>query len=477
MNRWQSALVGVALLSLPITSLPVLSRWLGGALVAPPASFLLAGLGVILFLQALWRRQPLPLAFAPLLVFVGISLSSTGLAFFRPLLPYKTHPYWKEALEAALTLGVGVSVWLAAALGPRRREDLVYWLRWLNWAGVLLVGWGLLQAGVIFLRHGQYPDWMVHVQSWFSVRDFMRSTFRKRVTALAYEPSWLAHMLNVLFFPYWLAATLTGFTACRRRWRWLTLERVLFLLGFLVLLASFSRIGLLGFFGMTGFLLLVLARNLGAWGQARFRQRWLGWALPLLSLALFFAGGVFLVWLLSLRDPRMAQIFNLSRFSNIYELGHRLKFGERVIYWALGIQVFALHPVLGAGLGSVGFYVPAYLPAYAWRLPEVRNALVLRDFVFNSKNLWVRLLAETGILGFAAFVVFLLVLFLQAWLLHRDENKLWRTLGWMGLLAVVALLGEGISLDSFAFPYFWLAFGLVTAGVRVRSAAGMEEKA
>lgn len=457
--------IAAALILLPITSFPLISRFLGGALVTPPAAFLLAALGAILFVQALWQKRTLPSASLPLLIFVGLALLSTGIAFFRPVLPYKEHLYWKEALEAVLTLGIGVTGWLAAALAPRDRDDLLFWLRGLNWAGVFLVVWGLLQAGVIFLNAGQYPGWMVRIQSLVSVRDLTDITFRKRVTSFAYEPSWLAHMLNALFFPYWLAATWTGFTACKRRWGWLTLERVLLAGAFFVLLASFSRIGLLGFFAMLGFLLLMLMRRLGRWGVQRFGRKWLAWALPLLALIGFFAAGVLLVWLLSLRDPRLAEIFHLSRVENIYELGHKLKFGERVIYWALGLQVFAAYPLLGVGLGGAGFYVPDFLPTYAWHLPEVVNALVLRDFVINVKNLWLRLLAETGLLGFVAFIAFLLVLFLGAWLLHRQKEKLPRTLGWMGMLAVVALLGEGFSLDSFAFPYYWVALGLIAATV------------
>jgi hypothetical protein len=33
----------------------------------------------------------------------------------------------------------------------------------------------------------------------------------------------------------------------------------------------------------------------------------------------------------------------------------------------------------------------------------------------------------------------------------------------MGLLALLALVGEGFSIDSFALPYYWIAFGLIVA--------------
>ncbi len=233
--------------------------------------------------------------------------------------------------------------------------------------------------------------------------------------------------------------------------------------GFVLLLASFSRIGLLGFFAMTGFLLLVLARRLGNWGQQRFSRRWLGWALPFLALLTFFVAGVGLVWLLSLRDPRLAQIFSLGQTESFYALARQLKFGERVVYWAMGWQIFAAHPLLGVGLGGAGFYATEFLPDYAWQLPEVINALVWRDFVLNTKNLWVRLLAETGLAGFSAFVTWLVLLTLGAWRLLSQRDALWRALGWMGLLGLVALLGEGFSLDTFGLPYYWVCLGLVTA--------------
>lgn len=464
-QRVERMWIRLALLLLPVTSLPLLSRALGGTLVAPPGAFLLAVLGGWMLLLAFWQGRRWPLTGTLLAVFVSLALFSTGLAFFRPLLPYKQHTYSSEALQAVLTLALGVAVWLAAALSPRSRDDLQHWLRWINWAGVLLVAWGLLQAAIILLFDGQYPDWMVQLQRAVSIRDLTRSTFRKRVTAWAYEPSWLAHMLNVLFFPYWLAASLTGFSAWKHRLGIFSVENLLLAGGLLVLAFSFSRIGLLAFFLMAAFLTAVLLWRLSGLQKGWSRQRRLvAVAGGLLMLALLGLGGV---WLLSFRDPRMARLFDLQAFDSVYELGRQLAIGERVVYWALGLQVFAAHPLLGVGLGGVGFYVPAELPAYGWRLTEIVEALTLRNFVFNAKNLWVRLLAESGLAGFTAFVLFMLATALDAAWLVQKNDRLYRTLGWMGTLVIVALLGEGVSLDSFAFPYFWVALGLVTAATQI----------
>ncbi len=457
--------LALALFFLPVTTFPLLSHALGGTLAAAPSAFLLALLGGLLVLRDLWQGRRWPGELLPWLAFLAAALLSTLLAFFRPVLPFKGHSYPMEAVQALLTLAVGGAVYLAAVLWPQQREDFLFWLRWLNWAGLALIVWGLLQAFVIFRLEGQYPDWMVRLHGWFSVRDLTRLTFRKRVTAWAYEPSWLAHMLNLTFFPYWLAATLTGFSAFRRRLGPISVENLLLAGGFLVLLTSFSRIGLLAFLLMLTLLLAAAVRRLSGAAARRWRRPGLRWGIPVLAFVLFAALTLGLIRLLAVHDPRLARLFTLRDFGNVYDVTSRLAFGERVVYWSLGLQLFAAHPWVGVGLGGAGFYVHDFLPAYAWRLPEIVSALVLRDFVLNVKNLWVRLLAETGLLGFTAFVSWLLVLAQGAWQLVTTRERLWRTLGWMGALSLVALLGEGFSVDTFALPYYWVSLGLLTAAV------------
>ena len=81
----------------------------------------------------------------------------------------------------------------------------------------------------------------------------------------------------------------------------------------------------------------------------------------------------------------------------------------------------------------------------------------------NIKSLWVRLLAETGIVGFAAFLSWFYVLYKSSRFLKSASDPLFRTIGWAGLFVLIAFLAEGFSTDTFALPYLWVSLGMVSA--------------
>ena len=53
---------------------------------------------------------------------------------------------------------------------------------------------------------------------------------------------------------------------------------------------------------------------------------------------------------------------------------------------------------------------------------------------------------------------------------NQSQPVLHRVMGMFGKLALLALLIEGFSTDTFGLPYFWLAFGLVVAVDRIKTA-------
>jgi hypothetical protein len=134
-----------------------------------------------------------------------------------------------------------------------------------------------------------------------------------------------------------------------------------------------------------------------------------------------------------------------------------------MIYWITGWHIFQLYPLLGVGLGNAGFFFPSQLPASAWASVEVRNLLFRIKAFPNIKSLWVRLLAETGIVGFALFATWIYILFRSALLSYRSQDPMIKTLALAGQLSLVALLAEGFSVDSFAMPYLWAMAGIVAA--------------
>lgn len=147
-----------------------------------------------------------------------------------------------------------------------------------------------------------------------------------------------------------------------------------------------------------------------------------------------------------------------------YEVANRLAFAERVVYWVDGFRVFEQYPLLGVGPGNAGFFFEQSLPEYGYRLTEIQNLLMRADRTFpNTKNLWVRLLAETGIGGFAAFGIWLGLLGLSAWRTWKQGSPVRSMIGLAALVTLLAQLVEGFSLDSFALPQLWVMLGLSTA--------------
>jgi hypothetical protein len=310
-----------------------------------------------------------------------------------------------------------------------------------------------------------------------------RPLFVGRITAFAFEPSWLAQQLNLLFLPFWLAATVTGWSAFHLRIWKISLENILLVIGAMVLFLS-SRVGTLS-------LLLVLA-CLGIYlniGLAKHIQKWtldhfihfpspfrkiMRGVLPVILLIAFVAcyslAVIILVYSLSRLDWRLARFFEVTTLNqwslltnNIYAFFNYLAFAERFVYWVAGWRIFNLSPLLGVGLGNAGFYFQNALPAYSWSLPEVMDAFFRNPALPNIKSLWVRLLAETGVVGFSSFLTWCTVVFKSAWCLKNLPSKFYRTVGYFGLFVLIAFVFEGFSTDTFALPYLWLSIGIICA--------------
>jgi O-antigen ligase len=156
---------------------------------------------------------------------------------------------------------------------------------------------------------------------------------------------------------------------------------------------------------------------------------------------------------------------------------NQLVFAERVVFWQAGYEVFNDHPILGVGLGNAGFYFPQKLSAFSWGLTEVRRAMYELTGLPNIKSLWIRLLAETGIVGFAFFVSWLYSLWTSARSLRSRKERQLTVVGLAGGFVIVGLLAEGFSVDTFALPYFWVSFGLVTAACEFARRQAVEETA
>lgn len=161
---------------------------------------------------------------------------------------------------------------------------------------------------------------------------------------------------------------------------------------------------------------------------------------------------------------RISEIHYYFPNEEVYELSNRLSFAERIIYWSTAFRTFSEHPLLGVGPGNAGFFFESNLPSYGRNLTEIQNVMNVHEFGFpNPKNLWVRILAENGILGFASFATWLCLLLGTSVVLWRRGGGYSQIIGLAGLISIITYFVEGFSLDTYALPQHWILLGFITA--------------
>ncbi len=448
---------------LPITTFPFVMKLTGSSSVAPASLLFLLPLAVIVLPLVIAQKTKQPVHVKAVLVFFLFALATIVLAFLRPIPDYKNVALINAAIEGAATLLLGLLFYLVAVLVPNSPKRIETTLRIINWSGLVLAFVSIFQVAAKYY----FPAIFVYLEE---IRPFFSPTriLSDRLMGFAAEPSWLAHMLNLVYLSYWFAAVFTRKSAHRFRiWKF-TFEDLLLILGIFTLVGTLSRGGLMAFMMVIGLIFVLLNLRLIRWIVRKFsdRRKILFTAGVSLGLIIAYIGLlVITLWGFSHIDPRMANVFDFSAEgpNALIAYADNLQFGERIIYWQTGWNIFNDHPIIGVGVGLSGFYFPQYLPDLGWGLTESRELLYQYSGLMNIKNLWSRLLAETGIVGFALFINFLVLFGFTSSGMIKQGSGLRATLGYMGVFMLVALIAEELSVDSFALPYFWFTMGLVTA--------------
>lgn len=470
-SRWCWLLL---VLTLPITSQPLVARLARTGSVAPLAGVFLAVIFLIWFLPFIFRGGRLPAQSIPILIFCLWAVLVTLAAVFRDNPPYKDIGTFSSIIKGLSTLFIGLVFYLVTCTYIHTEQVIRVTMQLVNWSGLLIILWSLGQVAVNY-GTGDYFRWMDVFQSYISTGVLVRA----RASGFALEPSWLAHQLNMLYLPFWLACSFTRFSAHKRKiWKF-QFEDLLLVFGAATLMASFSRVGLLAFLLMLAFIFILLNIQLirriearvirSSDGTSRWRRIFLRMILVFL-LILVYAGIMFFIVQVFIRfDPRMKTLFTFSQETSdpVLRYANSLKFGERLVYWLAAWKIFGSFPWLGVGLGLAGFYIPSSIVAYGWSLVEVKTLLFHGSGLLNIKSLWFRLLAETGIVGFSLFFTWLFVVLMTSIRLFIEKRNIFKAVGLMGILVVIGFLIEGFSIDSFAMPYLWFSAGIVTAGFSI----------
>lgn len=444
---------GAALFTLPVTSFKYFPFLGETTYVRPLALYPIAFLLPLLAVQLFRGKTSFPRAGAltPLTVFVLFVLAATSFGALLDPIPLRGQEYFGRAVRAWATLAIGLSFFVAAVWMNRTEDDLRFSVKWLLAGFVMDVLWSGVQS-LAFYTPLLEKVTVTHWQRAFSMRELVKTN---RVSGMAYEPAWLAGQIATIYLPWLFAALLTKARVTRFKW----LEIVLFGFALLLLLATYSRGGLLTAGFALIFTFLLAGRNELRLAWSWFTQR--SWLLRIGILLVVFAGitsaGIFLS-----QKGYIARLFS-SDAESVEEFIIENSAGARAAYTAGAMGAYEEHPIAGVGLGASGFYIYDNLPDWALTtVPEIARQLSPENHLYpNPKNMYVRLLAETGLIGLFCFLAFLFSVFGDSLLALKSERSILRFAGMAGVFSWLAVAMYNVTQDSFATPNIWINFGIL----------------
>lgn len=444
---------GAALFTLPVASFRYFPFLGEGTYVRPLALYPVGLLLLILFFQVTRKKESIPRAGAliPLLGFVLLALAATVIGALLDPLPLRGQEYLGRVLRAWVTVVIGLSFFIAAVWMNRDEEDLRFSVKWLLAGFVMNILWSGVQS-LAFYTPLLKKVTVTHWQLAFSMRELVKTN---RVSGMAYEPAWLAGQIATVYLPWLFASLLTRLRVTRFKWLEITL------LGFAVLLilATFSRGGLLAAVGAATltFLFVGRAELRAAWNWFIQRSWFLRVGVVILLIGALIGAGLFLS-----QKEYITRLFS-TRADSVSDFVIENSAGARAAYTFGGLGTYTENPITGVGLGASGFYIYDHLPDWSLTtVPEIARQLSPENRLYpNPKNMYIRLLAETGLVGFFVFIAFLFSVLGDALQFLQSKTTIARYLGIAGIFSWFAVALYNSTQDSFATPNIWINFGIL----------------
>src|SRR5512139_2019379 len=452
---------GAALFTLPVTSFRYFPLLGDATYVRPLSLYPIAFLLPLLVVQLLRGKISIPRAGAltPLTAFTLFVVAATSLGVLFAPLPLRGQEYFGRVIRAWATLLIGLAFFVAAVWMNRNEEDLRFSVKWLLFGFVLDILWSGVQ-GLAFYTPLLEKVTVTHWQRLFSMRELVKTN---RISGMAYEPAWLAGQIATVYLPWLFASLLTRLRVTRFKW----LEVVLLGFAALLLLATFSRGGLLAAAGAAALTFILV-------GRAELRAAW-DWFIsgfhrgggmtpPLLraGVVVLLLGALAGAGLFLSQKGYITRLFS-TQAESVSDFIIENSAGARAAYNYGGLGAYTENPITGVGLGASGFYIYDHLPDWALTtVPEIARQLSPENRLYpNPKNMYIRLLAETGLLGFFVFIAFLFSVLGDALRALQSKGTLGRYLGTAGIFSWFAIALYNVTQDSFATPNLWINFGIL----------------
>jgi len=463
LQRIERVLWAAVLVALPVTSFRYLP-FMGNDTQVRPLSLIPAILLLFTLIFRCVRENRIILwssDFQPLLVFTLIAVVSSAVGFFFSPVNLYSFSYSSRVLRAWLSFGVGIVFLITSMCMNGDESDLRFTIKWIYVGLIPEMVWSFVQFFQIYFIHFRLLDVIQKTVLMASLPP------NGRISGLALEPSWLAAEVMTIFLPWAFASLVKNYSWGIRRW----LVILILVASAFLLVFSFSRGGVLIAL-VTVILTFVIA------GMERIQQAWKWFVSPLrpknfiqdkllsvfarimviMALLAGLAGGTYILS----RNQYFATIWQ-SRKTTLTNYLIDIYAGPRLAYAWAGWTIFEQHPLSGVGLGAAGLYLIKALPDWSHlNILDIAQLLSPDNQGYpNTKNLYIRLLSETGILGFWSFISFYLLTAGRIFKLLHSKRKELAFLGTASLLAWLSIVMLGFSLDSLAMPVIWIPLGIL----------------
>ena len=458
LNSMIKFLWAAVLFTLPVTSFRYFPFLGDKTYVRPLALYPLALLMPLLLIQLMRKKvqNPFPGGVILLGVFVAAALTASSFGNLIDPLPMRGQTYIGRDMRALVTLAIGIVFFMASVWMNRDEDDLRFTVKWILAGLVMNILWSGLQA-VTFYTNLLDKVMVTHWQLAFSVRELVRTN---RISGMAYEPSWLAGQLATLYLPWLVAAMLAGTRLTR--WKWLEPALLAVTLGLLI--ATYSRGGILISIGVTGLVILLVGRpwlkSVWVWFISGLHGKFAG-LLVRLTLAVAVLAVVVATFVFLGQKNYFRRLWEIDAES-LVEYMVDINAGARSAYVAGALGAYEQYPLTGVGLGASGLYIYDNLPDWALTtVPEIARQLSPESRLYpNPKNMYLRLLSETGLLGFVLFLTFQFSVLGDA-LTFLPKDGLRRFMGVVGLFSWLSIGLYNFTQDSLATPNIWLIPGIL----------------
>ncbi len=162
------------------------------------------------------------------------------------------------------------------------------------------------------------------------------------------------------------------------------------------------------------------------------------------------------------------KVESLNFKKNLTEnVSNRTRFG--IQYTSL--LIFIENPIIGVGFGQQSFHARDKYPEWATNKNYEFELWYLNDSIKSfppGYNMYTRLLAETGIIGFFIFVLFLILLVYQSKKLIKHQDGIKKTLSIVLLVSFIGFIINWMQIDSFRIYGFWICLALLISQLQQR---------